>query len=61
MTNIKSWILGTIAACSAMFISCNKPKENLSNCENNEITDSGSNSHVYGIVYEADGKALANV
>ncbi|MEE0995898.1 MAG: carboxypeptidase-like regulatory domain-containing protein [Paludibacteraceae bacterium] len=61
MTNIKSWILGTIAACSAMFISCNKPKENLSNCEDYVFTDSVSNSHVYGFVYDADGNALANV
>ena len=61
MANIKSWILGTIAACSAMFISCNNPKENLSSCEDYVFSDSVSNSHVYGFVYDADGNALANV
>ncbi len=59
--NIKTWILGTIATCSAMFTSCNNPKDNLSDCEDYVFTDSVSNSHIYGFVSDADGNALANV
>lgn len=61
MMNIKTWILGTIATCSAMFTSCNNPKDNLSDCEDYVFTDSVSNSHIYGFVSDADGNALANV
>ena len=61
MMNIKNWIFGTIAICSAIFTSCNTPKDNLSDCENYVFTDSISNSHIYGFVSDPDGNALANV
>lgn len=61
MMNIKNWIFGTIAICSAIFTSCNNPKDNLSNNEDYVFTESISDSHIYGFVSDADGNALANV
>lgn len=61
MKQIKNWIFGSIATCTMMFGSCSNPKENLNDCKDYIISDSISNSHIYGLVSDPDGNALANV
>lgn len=61
MENIKKLAFGAIAAFLVLLGGCDNSKENLKNCGDYTCADSVSNTHVYGLVCDADGNALDNV
>lgn len=61
MGNTKKLAFGAIATLLALLSGCDKPKQDLKNCEDYVYTDSVSNTFVYGFVRDADGNALEHV
>lgn len=61
MENIKKLAFGAIAAFLVLLGGCDNSKENLKNCGDYTCADSVSNTHVFGLVCDADGNALDNV
>ncbi|MCR5498562.1 MAG: carboxypeptidase-like regulatory domain-containing protein [Paludibacteraceae bacterium] len=61
MENIKKLVFGAIATFLVLLGGCDNSKENLKNCSDYTCVDSVSNTHVYGLVCDADGNALGNV
>ena len=61
MGNMKKLAFGAIVTLLALLSGCDKPKQDLKNCENYVYTDSVSNTFVYGFVRDADGNALEHV
>ena len=60
---IKNWIFGSVATGLTLFSGCNTQNnsDNLNDGEDYTLSESVSDSHVYGYVTDDDGKALANV
>lgn len=61
METMKKLAFGAIATLLVLFSGCDNSKENLKQCADYTYADSVSNTHVYGLVYDADGNALENV
>ena len=61
MGNMKKLAFGAIATLLALLSGCDKPKQDLKNCEDYICVDSVSDTYVYGFVRDADGNALEHV